>query len=262
MLERRRRALKKSEPPILVALRMKKNMKTCLSVMCDNMSSCMHGIKGWVFFFILKHLLQRLPFTPDNSQASLCLPVSFSSIYTFIHLPVTACVRQSMKKLLRLGLVSQCWGPPSYAPLPSLPFCFLPSVERLCMMGSPKAPPSPRSPCGSGSVPALVIDPSGPSGTSNSGLNRITAKETAARPPQTGREKREKEEEEALLLLTISSFCQRLSSGSQVSTSSRLGKYQVLHVGNLGHILEQRARKSVFLASYQQPNRIGSKWAL
>lgn len=63
MLERRRRALKKSEPPILVALRMKKNMKTCLSVMCDNMSSCMHGIKGWVFFFILKHLLQRLPFT-------------------------------------------------------------------------------------------------------------------------------------------------------------------------------------------------------
>lgn len=108
MLERRRRALKKSEPPILVALRVKKNKKTCLSVMCDNMSSCMHGIKGWVFFFILKHLLQRLPFTHDNSQASLCLPVSFSSVYTFIHLPVTACVRQSMKKLLRLGLVSQC----------------------------------------------------------------------------------------------------------------------------------------------------------
>ncbi|TKS90972.1 Protein FAM19A5 [Collichthys lucidus] len=34
---------------------------------------------------------------------------------------------------------------------------------RLGLMGSPKAPPSPHPPCGSGSVPALVIDPSGPS---------------------------------------------------------------------------------------------------
>lgn len=123
------------------------------------------------------------------------------------------------KPVLRASFL---WTPPT--PTPSLPFCFLLSVERLSMMGSPKVPPSPRSPCGSGSVPALVIDPSGPSGTCNSELNRITAKKTAAWPPQTCREEREKEKE-ARLLLTISSSCQHLSRGSQVSKSSQLGRY-------------------------------------
>lgn len=145
---------------------------------------CIHGDKGC--FHPHTHILclQRVKFTQDNPQASLCLPVSLWSIYAFIHLPVTACVRPSMKKLLRLGFVSKCWGPPPPSlrpttppPPPSFPLRFFLSISlrirlSLGLMGSPrktpihpstttitKHPPS----CGSGSVPALVIDPSGPS---------------------------------------------------------------------------------------------------
>lgn len=121
--------------------------------------------------------LQRDQFSQDNPPDQSLSPCKLWCIYAFIHLPVTACVRSSVKKLLRLEFVSKCSAEgvlhyPSHSFSLSLPFCFFLSVSlwtelSLGLMGSSQrsyhhhARPSPS--CGSGSVPALIIDPSGPS---------------------------------------------------------------------------------------------------
>lgn len=91
------------------------------------LEGCFLGFK--VVFYPPANIWQRSPFTCDNPRWAL---PPWKSIYALIHLPVAACVRQCMKTLDR-WVVSHC-------PPPTLPFCYLISVERLCVMGSPRSP--------------------------------------------------------------------------------------------------------------------------
>lgn len=130
--------------------------------------------------------------SPGQSE-SLCKLLEYLSIYT------SACDSMGSaeyEKALSIGVCKPVLRATLLCPrtpLPSLPFCFFLSLWirlRLGLMGSPKAPPSPRPPLwfwvgtGLGNWSLWA-----PPGTSNSGLNRITTKKTAAWPPQTGREK-------------------------------------------------------------------------
>lgn len=105
--------------------------------------------------------------SPDQPES----PCKLQCIYTFLHLPVTACVRPSVKKLFQLGFVSKYWGCPpllsitSFSASSSVPLCGRSSV--WAWWDHPNTPTITTTPL----LPvlwfwvwyqALIIDPSGP----------------------------------------------------------------------------------------------------
>lgn len=106
----------------------------------------MHRDKGCFHPHTNSLSLQRLQFTYDNPPASVPLPVSLQSIYAFIRLSVTACVRQSMKSSFSIGVCKPLLRASLlHPPASSLPFCFFLSLRRgWGWWDPPKAPPSPR----------------------------------------------------------------------------------------------------------------------
>lgn len=157
-------------------------------MMFDDLSSCVYidifhalwWVHAWdlgLFFYFQfsdKHFYKGCCLHMTIPRLLFVFPVSSWSVYAFfLHLPVT--VQRGMKKrrsLFDWGLLAWAKGasllcPPS---LQSLPLCFHTLWGRAVYDGSlpppptpsPKLLPSPRSLCGSGSVPALVIDPFGP----------------------------------------------------------------------------------------------------